>query len=51
MDRTVNVNLGMVGVGFRGCSRQNISERERVNTQKTQYLRGSTNNAYIHREK
>jgi hypothetical protein len=51
MDRTVNVNLGTVGVEFRGCFRQNISVKERVNTQKTQYLHGSTNNAYIHREK
>ena len=51
MERTVNANLGTVGVGFGGCFRQNISVREKVNTQKTQYLRGSANNAYIHREK
>jgi hypothetical protein len=51
MERIVNENLGTVGVGFGGCFRKNISVREKVNTQKTQYLRGSANNAYIHREK
>ena len=51
MDRTVNANLSTVGVGFRDCFWQNISVRKRVNTQKTQYLCGSANNAYIHREK
>jgi hypothetical protein len=51
MERTVNANLGTVGVGFDGCFWQNIRVRERVNTQKTQYLCGSAKNAYIHREK